>query len=93
MFGIGGSEIIFILFVILLLFGADKIPEIARGLGKGIKMVKNATNEIKTEITRSAEESFETDLGKDVKEEFKSVKKEIEDISGAIKRENPFRKL
>ncbi len=36
MFGLGGGEIILILFVILLLFGAKKLPELAKGLGKGI---------------------------------------------------------
>ena len=40
MFGIGGGEIFFILIVILMLFGSDKIPEIARTLGKGMAQLK-----------------------------------------------------
>ena len=40
---ISGGEIGFILLIVVMVFGADKIPEIARGLGKGIKQVKNAT--------------------------------------------------
>ncbi|WP_396174522.1 twin-arginine translocase TatA/TatE family subunit [Flavobacterium sp.] len=55
MFGIGGSEFIFIIFVILMLFGSDKIPEIARTLGKTMRQLKHATNDIKNEIQKSAE--------------------------------------
>ena len=57
MFGIGGGEIFFILLVILMLFGSDKIPEIARTLGKGMAQLKNATNEIKSEIQNGAKDS------------------------------------
>lgn len=47
---IGGTEILIILLVVLLLFGAKRIPEFARGLGKGIREFKSATQEIKNEI-------------------------------------------
>ena len=52
---ISGVEIAFILVFVLLIFGADKIPEIARGLGKGLRQVKDATNDIKSEISKSAD--------------------------------------
>ncbi|NNF86018.1 MAG: twin-arginine translocase TatA/TatE family subunit, partial [Winogradskyella sp.] len=39
---IGGTEIIFILFIVVMVFGSDKIPEIARGLGKGMRALKDA---------------------------------------------------
>jgi sec-independent protein translocase protein TatA len=55
MFGIGGSELIFIVLIAVMLFGADKVPEIARTLGKGMAQLKNATDDIKSEITKSAE--------------------------------------
>ena len=55
MFGIGGGELVFIIFIALMLFGADKIPDIARTLGKAMAQLKNATNEIKSEITKSAD--------------------------------------
>jgi TatA/E family protein of Tat protein translocase len=55
MFGIGGFELIFIIFVALMLFGSDKIPDIARTLGKTMKQIKYATNDIKAEIQKSAE--------------------------------------
>lgn len=57
MFGIGGSELIFIVFIAIMLFGADKIPEVARGLGKGIQQLKNATNDIKTEIHKNVSDT------------------------------------
>lgn len=51
---LGTSEIMLILFVVLLLFGANKIPELARGLGKGMREFKDATNGIQREIQESA---------------------------------------
>lgn len=46
----GGFELVIIFLVILLVFGAKRIPEIARGVGKGIREFKDATSEIKREI-------------------------------------------
>lgn len=70
MFGIGGGEFFLIIVVVLMLFGSDKIPEIARTLGRGMQQLKNATNDIKSEIHKSAEiddikRTF-TDIGNDV---------------------------
>ncbi len=44
--GIGGSELLVILLVVLLIFGGKKIPELMRGLGRGVKEYKNAINEV-----------------------------------------------
>ena len=55
MFGIGGGEFIFIIFIALMLFGTDKLPEAARTFGKIMANLKHATNEIKTEIQKSAD--------------------------------------
>lgn len=55
MFGIGGGELVFILFIVLMLFGSDKIPEIARTMGKIMAQFRNATNDIKSEIQKGAE--------------------------------------
>ncbi len=54
MFGIGGGEFLFIILVVLMFFGSDKIPEIARTLGKGMAQLRNATNDIKNEIRSGA---------------------------------------
>ncbi|MDP5172613.1 MAG: twin-arginine translocase TatA/TatE family subunit [Bacteroidia bacterium] len=51
---LGGPEVILILVVVLLLFGAKKIPDLARGLGKGIREFKDASQEIKREIDSEA---------------------------------------
>jgi len=59
MFGLGGSEIIIILFIILLLFGAKKLPELAKGLGKGINEFKKASNDIKEEVEKAVTEEKE----------------------------------
>jgi len=48
--GIGVPEIILILLLVVFLFGAKKIPELARGLGRGIREFKDASKEVKKEI-------------------------------------------
>jgi len=50
-FEFGAGEIMFIMLVALLLFGGDKLPELARGLGKGIRDFKDASEGVKREIT------------------------------------------
>jgi len=52
----GGTEWIFILIAILLLFGGKKIPELMRGIGKGIREFNNARNNIKSEIDEGMKE-------------------------------------
>jgi len=47
---IGGQEIIIILIIVLILFGGKKIPELMRGLGKGVKEYKKAVNDVEDEI-------------------------------------------
>ena len=84
---ISGAEIGFILFIVLLVFGADKIPEIARGMGKVMRQVKDATNDIKSEITKGAEkQGIDIDITKNVRKEIDQVKDDVEEITGPIKR-------
>jgi len=66
--GIGGSEILLIIIVFVILFGADKLPEFARGLGKGIHEFKKAADEIKAEISNSTS---------DIKKELDDAKDNI----------------
>jgi len=51
MFGIGTTELVIIMFIILLIFGAKKLPELAQGLGKGIREFKKASNDIQEELS------------------------------------------
>ncbi|ATA89788.1 Sec-independent protein translocase subunit TatA/TatB [Capnocytophaga stomatis] len=87
----GFSEIFFTLFVVLILFGADKIPEIARGLGKGMRQLRDATNEIKSEIKKSAEQNnIDTSFIEETQNEIDKIKEEIEEatnITGTVKRQ------
>lgn len=84
---ISGAEIAFIVFILVMVFGADKIPEIAKGLGKGMRSIKNATNDIKSEVMRSAENhGVDTSIGDDLKKEADKVKEEIEELTGSVKR-------
>ena len=55
--GLGGWEILLILLVLLIFFGARKIPELARGLGRGIREFKDATKEIKDEIEEGVKDT------------------------------------
>jgi len=55
----GTTEILIIVFVVLLLFGGKKIPELAKGFGRGIRQFKNELNDIKEEI--------------DIKEDIKKI--------------------
>jgi sec-independent protein translocase protein TatA len=73
MFGIGGGELVFILFIVLMLFGSDKIPEIARMMGKAMAQLKNATNDIKSEIHKGMDEN--------------GISKSVADITGNINAE------
>lgn len=85
---ISGAEIGFILFIVLMVFGSDKVPEIARGLGKGMRQIKNATNDLKNEISKGAkEQGVDVDISKDVKSEIDKVKEEVDEITGPIKRQ------
>ena len=67
---IGGPEVILIVIVVLLLFGGRKIPELAKGLGKGIRDFKKA-----------AEESDMKEDIQDIASEFNKVKKDVEDLN------------
>lgn len=81
---ISGAEIVFIFLIVLLVFGANRIPEIARTLAKGIQQVKNASRDFREEIEKSVEEQgLDT---KELKKEVNDLKKEFDDIAGTVKR-------
>ncbi|MEI8033143.1 MAG: twin-arginine translocase TatA/TatE family subunit [Chlorobiaceae bacterium] len=55
MFGLGGQELLLILFVVLLFFGPQKLPELMRGLGKGMREFKKAQADFEDEINKSVD--------------------------------------
>ncbi len=83
--GIGGGEMVLIVAVILMLFGSDKVPEMARGLARVINQVKSASNELKSEITKTVDE---TGVINDIKEavNVEDIKKRIgiDDIKSSV---------
>ena len=83
---ISGAEIVFVFFIVLLIFGADKIPSIARGLAKGITQVRNATNEIKSEIQKSVDIDPSKSITSELTKEIDQVKEDFDKITGSIKR-------
>ncbi|MDN3724558.1 twin-arginine translocase TatA/TatE family subunit [Aequorivita sp. SDUM287046] len=84
---ISGAEIGFILFIVLLVFGADKIPDIARGLGKAMRQVKDATNDIKSEISKGAQkQGLDLDITKDVQKQIDQVRDDVDEVTGPVKR-------
>jgi len=56
LFNLGGGEIILVLALVLILFGAKKLPELAKGLGQGIKEFKKATKEVTDEVHNAMDE-------------------------------------
>ncbi len=81
---IGGSEIFIIGLIVVMLFGADKIPEMARTLGKGMRQLRDATEDLKREIKESADGE---DIVGDIKKEISEVKKNVNDFSRPIKKQ------
>ena len=57
---IGLPEIIIILVIVLLLFGGKKLPELAKGLGKGLREFKNASRDIKKEVDNAVKDVDDT---------------------------------
>ena len=85
---ISGTELVFIFFIVLLVFGADKIPSIAKSLAKGVTQVRNATNEIKSEIQKSVDsKELGGGVGTDIKEEVDKVKDDFDELTDSIKRD------
>jgi len=102
----GGGELFIIILVIIMFFGSKKIPELARGLGKGMREIKNATNDIQREIKESAAPlnnvKDTVDIEKQVKDLMKEEEpeedttgeltdEEQEKVQDTIKRDSPFK--
>ncbi len=80
---ISGQEIVIIFVVFLLLFGAKSVPDLAKGLGKGLREFKKATDDIKKEFRESTSEitkdinDIKTDIESETREVIDKVNKDI----------------
>jgi TatA/E family protein of Tat protein translocase len=79
--GISGGEIIIIFLVILMLFGADKLPSLAKTIGKGMNEFRKAADEIKREINENTSEIRQelNDTQQIIKEETQNIKQSVEE--------------
>ncbi len=85
-FSFGGGEIILVLLAVLLLFGANKIPELARMLGKGMNEFRRATDDIKKEFREGAD-----DFKKDIEDGKKDIEHHIHEIGDTLKEEESYK--
>lgn len=70
-----------------MVFGADKIPDIARGMGKGMRQLRDATNDIKGEITKNIDiTDIKSDVTKNMGSEITKLKDDLEDFTGSVRR-------
>lgn len=76
---ISGAEMVLVMLLALLFFGAKAIPDIAKTLGKGMREFKKASNEIKREIN-----DYSADIKKDIDDVTSTVNKETSDIKKGI---------
>jgi sec-independent protein translocase protein TatA len=78
-FNISGGELFIIVLVVFLIFGPDKIPEIARWMGKGINEIKRATSDIRDEIDRETGDIRKTtqEIRREISDEFNQVNPNI----------------
>ncbi len=72
----GGSEWIFIILAIVLLFGGKKIPELMKGIGKGMREFKDAKDNVKSEIEEGMKE-------KDKEQEIRELRQQLQDAKQA----------
>lgn len=88
---IAGSEIIVVLLVVLMLFGSKSIPGLARGVGKGMRQITNARNEIQNEIRKSTSEmKKDFDLQRTINDTVNDVNVSTKKIADQIN--DPFQK-
>ncbi|NTV48003.1 MAG: twin-arginine translocase TatA/TatE family subunit [Chlorobiales bacterium] len=83
MFGLGGQELIIILLIVLLFFGAKKLPELAKGLGKGLNEFKKAQAGIEEELNKAVESpksSSKDELAERIKNMSDEEKAKLADI-------------
>lgn len=90
---LGGGEVAIVVMIIIMFFGSDKLPGLAKGLGKGIREINDAKNQIQNEISKGTE-GFKEELQKhtseiqsEINKAGEGMKKQIEEAANAVKEE------
>jgi sec-independent protein translocase protein TatA len=87
---LGGGEVFLIVLVVLLLFGPDKLPGLAKGLGKGLREINDAKQQIQKEIQKSTSgireeiEKHASQMQSEIDKAGQSVKRQIDDVSQTV---------
>jgi sec-independent protein translocase protein TatA len=87
---LGGGEVFIVMIVIVMFFGSDKLPEIARGLGKGMREINDAKNQIQNEIQKSTNgfreelEKHTSEIQSEITKAGEGMKKQLEDASKTV---------
>lgn len=90
MYMISVPEVTIVLVIVVMLFGADKVPEIAHFFGKSVRSVKNATDDIQTELTRSYDDVQIKKAKESFTEKTDDVKNELADLTDQVKQKENF---
>ena len=90
---LGGGEVFIVVLVIVMFFGSDKLPGIAKGLGKGIREINDAKNQIQAEIAKGTE-GFQAEIQKhtseiqsEINKAGEGMKKQLEEAGSLAKEE------
>lgn len=88
LFDISGGEILVVILFVLIFFGSKNIPELMRGLGRGIREFKHATQSIQREIQESADK-VKSEISLPLDQQVDELKTEIKKIEEDISKNNP----
>ena len=86
LFDVSGGEFLVILLFILIFFGSKNIPDLARGLGRGYRQLKDATNSIKREI-QSGSGDIKSQIKRPLDQHLDDINKSINDVDSDIKKD------
>jgi sec-independent protein translocase protein TatA len=79
---LGGGEIFIIVLVIVMLFGSDQLPQLVKSVGRGIREINDAKNQIQNEIQKGT-----TGLSNDIVKQASEIKEEINTVEQTVKRQ------
>lgn len=90
---LGGGEVFIVVLVIIMFFGSDKLPGIAKGLGKGIREINDAKNQIQAEISKSTQgfteelQKHTSEIQSEINKAGEGMKKQLEEAGSVVKEE------